>query len=118
MAVPAVNLVIEQGADFSRTFNLKKVDGSPLDLTNYNFDAKMRKWSGSKGYVSFGTTYNADPTQGRLTISLSHSQTGILTSGRYNYDVLVINTAIDNIITKVITGQATVNATVSWNGWY
>ena len=97
MTVPAVNLVIEQGTDFVRTFNLKRVDGSPLDLTGYNFDAKMRKWSGSHGYVSFATTYNADPTQGKLSISLNKSQTGILTSGRYNYDVLIINTQINNV---------------------
>ena len=113
MAVPTVNLVIEQGADFSRTFSLKRSDGAPLDLTNYNFDVKMRKWSGSAGYVSFATTYNATPSQGRLTISLTNSQTGIITAGRYNYDVLVINTNQNNVTTKVITGQITVNPTVS-----
>jgi len=113
MAVPTVNLVIEQGADFSRTFSLKRSDGAPLDLTNYNFDAKMRKWSGSTGYVSFATTYNATPSQGRLTISLTNSQTGIITAGRYNYDILVINTSQNNVKTKVITGQITVNPTVS-----
>lgn len=113
MAVPTVNLVIEQGADFSRTFSLKKSDGSPLDLSNYNFDAKMRKWSGSSGYISFGTTYNATPSQGKLTITLNNSQTGIITAGRYNYDILVINTNQNNVKTKVITGQITVNPTIS-----
>lgn len=113
MSVPAVNLVIEQGTDFTRTFSLKRSDGAPLNLTNYNFDAKMRKWSGSAGYISFATTYNADPTQGKLTISLSNSQTGIITSGRYNYDILVINHNLNDVTTKVITGQITVNGTVS-----
>lgn len=113
MAVPAVNLVIEQGADFSRTFSLKRADGAPLDLSNYNFDAKMRKWSGSAGYISFATTYNANPSQGKLTISLNNSQTGIITSGRYNYDILIINTNQNNVKTKVITGQITVNPTIS-----
>lgn len=112
MAVPAVNLVIEQGTDFSRTFSLKRSDGSPLDLSNYTFDVKMRKWTGSAGYISFATTYNANPTQGRLTISLTNSQTGIITSGRYNYDILVENTSSSEI-SKVITGQITVNSTVS-----
>jgi len=113
MAVPTVNLVIEQGADFSRTFSLKKSDGAPLDLTNYNFDAKMRKWSGSAGSISFATTYNGTPSQGRLTISLNNSQTGIITEGRYNYDIIVINVNQNNTKTKVITGQITVNPTVS-----
>lgn len=113
MAVPVVNLVIEQGTDFSRTFNLKKSDGSPLDLSNYIFDVKMRKWSGSAGYISFATTYNATPSQGNLTISLTNSQTGIITSGRYNYDVIIRNSNGSSIKTKVITGQITVNSTIS-----
>lgn len=112
MAVPTVNLVIEQGTDFSRTFSLKRSDGSPMDLTDYSFDAKMRKWTGSAGYVSFATTYNANPTAGRLTISLTNSQTGIITAGRYNYDILVENT-LNNEISKAITGQITVNSTIS-----
>lgn len=113
MAVPVVNLVIEQGTDFSRTFNLKKSDGSALDLTNYTFDVKMRKWNGSSGYISFATTYNATPSQGNLTISLTNTQTGIITSGRYNYDVVLRNVSGSNIKTKVITGQITVNSTIS-----
>lgn len=113
MAVPVVNLVIEQGTDFSRTFNLKKSDGSALDLSNYTFDVKMRKWSGSAGYISFATTYNATPSQGNLTISLTNTQTGIITTGRYNYDVVLTNTGANGIKTKVISGQITVNSTVS-----
>lgn len=112
MAVPVVNIVIEQDTDFSRTYTLKKSDGSPLDLSIYSLDAKMRKWSGSEGYVSFATTYNADPTKGNLTISLTYSQTGIITSGRYNYDVIITNNNND-MKTKVITGQAKVNSTIS-----
>ena len=113
MAVPVVNLVIEQGIDFSKTFNLKRSDGSPLDLSNYNFSVKMRKWSGSAGFISFATTYNGDPTQGNLKISLTNSQTGIITSGRYNYDVIVANVGQNDIRTKVITGQITINPTIS-----
>ena len=32
MAVPVVNIVIETDTDFSRTFNLKKSDNTPLNL--------------------------------------------------------------------------------------
>tara|TARA_B100001939_G_scaffold338768_1_gene344761 strand:+ start:1223 stop:1561 length:339 start_codon:yes stop_codon:yes gene_type:complete len=112
MAVPTVNLVIESGTDFSRTFTLRSNSGSLLNLSNYTFSAKMRKWSGSSGSVSFATTYGADPSQGRLTISMGSSITGIVTEGRYNYDVLIDN-AGTNTITKVIVGQITVNPTIS-----
>ena len=43
MAVPSVNIQIEQGADFSSTFDVKKSDNSALDLSGFSFSAKMRK---------------------------------------------------------------------------
>ena len=112
MAVPVVNLVVEEGTDFQRTYTLKRSDGQPLDLSIYEFDAKMRKWTNSAGSISFGTTYNADPTKGQLTISLTNTQTGIITAGRYNYDIVIENIN-NNMKTKVITGQVKVNSTVS-----
>jgi hypothetical protein len=111
MAVPTVNIVIEQDADFSTTYSLKRGDGSPLDLTGYSFSAAMKKWSESSGRVSFATTFTGSPQTGKLTISLTSVQTGIITAGRYNYDILVTN-VLSNITTKVITGQALVNGTV------
>ena len=112
MAVQTANLIIEAGTTFSRTFALKSSGGSPLYLTNYSFDAKMRKWSNSTGAISFGTTYTADPTKGKVTISMASSVTGIITEGRYNYDILLTNTDT-SVITKVITGQITVNQSIS-----
>ena len=112
MAVPTVNLTIESGTTFSRTFTLRNSSGSLLDLTNYSFDAKMRKWSNAANSISFGTTYNGDPTEGRLSISMASTVTGIITEGRYNYDILLTNTNNNNI-TKVITGQITVNQSIS-----
>lgn len=112
MAVPVVNLVVEEGTDFQRTYSLKRSDGQPLDLSIYSFDAKMRKWTNSAGSISFGTTYNADPTKGQLTISLTNTQTGIITAGRYNYDIVIENNN-NNKKTKVITGQVKVNSTVA-----
>ena len=78
MAVPTVNLTIEAGTTFSRTFTLRTSSGSLLDLTNYSFDAKMRKWSNAANSISFGTTYNGDPTEGRLSISMASTVTGII----------------------------------------
>jgi len=112
MAVPVINIVVEEGTDFQRTYSLKKSDGSPLDLSIYEFDAKMRKWTDSAGSISFGTTYNADPSAGQLTISLTNAQTGIITAGRYNYDIIIDNQN-NNKKTKVISGQVKVNSTVS-----
>ena len=112
MTVPSVNIQIEKGTDFSSTFDLKKRDNDPLDLTPYDFSVKMRKHPEASGFVSFATTYGGQPTKGNLTISLSDTQTGIITAGRYEYDVVVTNRN-NNIKTKVLTGQALVNPTAS-----
>lgn len=112
MAVPVINLVIDQDTDFARTYSLKRSDGQPLDLSIYSIDAKMTKWQGAKGSIGFGATYNADPTKGQLTISLTNAQTGIITAGRYFYDVVLYNNA-NGKKTKVATGQAKVNSTAA-----
>ena len=107
MAVPSVNIQIDKGADFSSTFDLGKRDNDPLDLTNYNFSAKMRKHAEASGNVAFAATYGGQPTKGNLTISLTAAQTGIITSGRYEYDIMIINRN-SNVKTKVLQGQALV----------
>lgn len=112
MAVPVVNIQVEQGTDFTAAFNITNPDGSALNLTNRSLSAKMRKWSGSAGYIGFGATFGAYPTQGEITITLTGAQTGIITAGRYNYDVILTND-INGKKEKVISGQAIVNPTVS-----
>jgi len=83
-----------------------------LDLTLYDFSAKMRKHAAAPGAIGFAATYGGQPTKGNLTISLTAAQTGVVTAGRYEYDVLVINRN-SNVKTKVITGQALVLPTAS-----
>ena len=112
MAVPVVNIQVEQGTDFTAAFNITNPDGSALNLTNRSLSAKMRKWSGSAGYIGFGATYGAYPTAGEISITLTDTQTGIITAGRYNYDVIVTND-VSGKKEKVISGQAIVNPTVS-----
>ena len=112
MAVPSVNIQIDKGTDFSSTFDLSKRDNSPLDLTLYDFQAKMRKHASAPGNVAFAATYGGQPTKGNPTISLTAAQTGIITAGRYEYDVLIINRN-SNAKTKVFQGQALVIPTAS-----
>ena len=112
MAIPVVNVQVEQGTDFSATFFVTDQNGSDLNLTNHSIAAKMRKHPESEGFIGFGVTFGATPTEGKIVISLTSGQTGIITSGRYNYDVIITND-ITSKKTKVITGQTQVNDTVS-----
>tara|TARA_B100001175_G_C19227796_1_gene503777 strand:- start:288 stop:629 length:342 start_codon:yes stop_codon:yes gene_type:complete len=112
MAVPSVNIQIEQGTNFSSTFDVKKSDSSALDLTGYSFSAKMRKHAGAAGSIGFAATYGSTPTDGQVILSLTHAQTGIITAGRYEYDVLISNN-FSGAKTKIFTGQVLVNPTSS-----
>ena len=60
MAVPSVNIQIDQGTDFSSTFDLKKRDNAPLDLTNYDFSAKLRKHASAANLNSNFTIIDTD----------------------------------------------------------
>tara|TARA_B100001175_G_C19461192_1_gene616593 strand:- start:271 stop:609 length:339 start_codon:yes stop_codon:yes gene_type:complete len=112
MAVPRVNIQIEQGTDFSATYNVTEADGSALNLTNHSISAKMRKHHSSAGYVGFGVTFGGTPTDGEITISLTDAQSGIVTAGRYNYDIL-ITSDVSGKKEKVISGQALINPTIT-----
>ena len=112
MAVPSVNIQIEQGANFSSTFDVKKQDNSPLNLTGFSFSAKMRKHAGAAGSIGFAATHGSAPSDGQLTLSMTSTQTGIITSGRYEYDVLITNN-FSGVKTKIFTGQIIVNPTSS-----
>jgi len=112
MAVPSVNIQIDKGTDFSSTFDLGKRDNQPLDLTNYDFSAKMRKHAASAGSIGFAVTYGSAPADGKVTLSMTNTQTGIITAGRYEYDVLISNN-FSGAKTKIFTGQVLVNPTSS-----
>jgi len=111
MAVNVENIVIEKGTNFSKQFKILNSDGSAFNLSNHTFTAKLRKWGESKNSVSFATTHGADATLGNLTISLSNSITGILTSGRSLYDVLI--TSGVGTVTKIREGMVIIRDTVS-----
>lgn len=111
MAVIVENITIEKGASFNKLFSIINSDGSAFNLSNYTFTAKLKKWGGSTNSVSFATTYGNDATLGKLTISLTNSQTGILTSGRNVYDVLI--TSGVGTVTKIREGSALIRETAS-----
>jgi hypothetical protein len=111
MAVNVENITIEKGTDFSKQFTILNSDGTSFDLSDYTFTAKLKKWGAAQNSVSFATTYGSNPSLGKLTISLSDSVTGILTSGRSVYDVLI--TSGVGTVTKIREGTAIIRDTAS-----
>jgi len=109
MAVPAVNITIEQGTDFSNVFTVTNPDGSPLDLTGYTSSAKIKKFPSST--VSTPFTVGIVSAAGQVVVSMAHTVSNALTPGRYYYDVITI--ASGGNISRIIEGMALVTPSVT-----
>ena len=110
-AVYVNNLVINSGSDFTQVFTLEGTNNSPLNLTEYEVDAQMRKWSGSSSAINFSTSIIAPSTSGKISIGLTSGQTVDLKSGRYVYDILIIDPY--GIKNRVIEGMVLVREGVT-----
>ena len=105
------NIFIDQDANFSTTVTINDSDGVALNLTGYTAAAQLRKSHLSSSATSFTVTFASDRTTGQLTLTLTSTQTGTLSRGRYVYDVII--TASGGTKTRVVEGTATVNPSVS-----
>jgi|TARA_B110000977_G_scaffold62812_1_gene85354 hypothetical protein len=105
------NIFINQGADFSTTVTISDSTGSALDLTSYTALAQIRKTYESATATGFTATFDGVRTTGKITLSLTDTQTSALESGRYVYDLLITGASSDK--TRVVEGIATVNPSVS-----
>ena len=111
-AVYVNNLVINAGANFDQSFTLETVDSnSPLDLTGHSVSSQLRRWSGSTSYTPFSTSIQSPATLGKISISLTSSETQNLKPGRYVYDILV--TSPNGLKTRVIEGMVLVREGVT-----
>ena len=110
MSVPAVNITIEQGADFASTFTISNSDGSLYNLLNTSAIAKLKKFPESETSFSFSTSITV--SNGKITLSMSNATTSTIPPGRYYYDILLTNN-ISGLKTRVIEGMAFVSASIS-----
>jgi len=109
MAVSAINITIEQGADFSATYNIKNPDESSATLSGYNVIGTLKKHPGATTGVSFVISLTISTAI--LEVSLSRTVTAALSPGRYYYDLFLV--APGGTRTKVIEGNALVNGSAT-----
>lgn len=109
MSVAAVNITIEQGEDFSSTFNLIKPDESIASISNYTAVGTLKKHPGASTSYEFNVALNTGTAV--ATISLSRTVTATLSPGRYYYDLFLI--APDGTRTKAVEGNALVNGSAT-----
>lgn len=103
-----VNLVMDQAATFSSSFNVQDVNGNPIDFTNYTSSSQMRKSYSSLNAYSFSVTGNST---GYITLSMSAATTNAVPAGRYVYDVEVVDNS--GIKSRIAEGIITVTPQVT-----
>jgi hypothetical protein len=111
-----LNLVIEQGANFTNTITIAEDDGSPKDLTDFTFDGAIRRSYSSLTAIEL-TVEAADPTTGVVTLSMEADATAELKPKRYVYDVYMVapgaTTGATGVRTRVVEGIVSVTPSVS-----
>jgi hypothetical protein len=100
------NIAIDQGSDFTKTFELNDSTGSDRDITGYTARGQLKRSFFSTSNVQF-TTGIPSPTSGNVIISLSNAKTANLKYGRYVYDVELVETATGNV-ERIFEGIVTV----------
>jgi hypothetical protein len=109
MAVPAVNIEIEQGADFTSTFTITNGDGSIFNMSNASAVAKVKKHPTAGTAYTFSTSIES--STGKITVQMTDEITATMEAGRYLYDILL--TSAGGTKTRVIQGMALVTAGIS-----
>jgi CheY-like chemotaxis protein len=104
------NLTIDQGTTFTANIDCTAADDNALNLTGYTVAGQLRKTYDSTTSTPF-TAIVANALTGRLQISLTPTQTGALSAGRYVYDVEITDQA--GIITRVVEGQVEITPGVT-----
>jgi archaellum component FlaF (FlaF/FlaG flagellin family) len=103
-----VNIVIDQGTTFNTTYTINDAQGEPIDFTGYTASSQIRKTYTSSTAYDFTVTMTS---LGQVTLSMTADSTGIITAGRYVYDIEVQD--LSGIRSRIVEGLVTVTPQVS-----
>ena len=105
--MPKKNIVIDQGTTFSNTFILLDDSGEELIVSGYQARAQLRKHYLSNTAIDFTCALS----NGSVILSLSSSVTSNLVSGRWVYDIELIDSA--NVVSRAYEGIVSVTPEVT-----
>jgi len=89
------NITLYRRNDWSKEFTLKQPNGSVVDLTGYSVASELWTVDRAKKWVDVTTTIT-DATGGKVTMSLTDSQTADLPDTSY-YDLKLTTGDISNL---------------------
>ena len=110
MSVFVRNLTVNARENFREDLELTSAGGGPVNLTGYSAASHIRKHTNSSGFtaITVGITSAAD---GKLSLSLTDTQTSLLKPGRHVYDVLLTKPSGNKMI--AVEGTALVRPGIS-----
>lgn len=100
------NLAIDQGTTYTVTIMVADNTGSARDLSGFTGRAQLKRSYYSTSNTTFTVTID-NPSEGEILMSLTSTQTSSLRSGRYVYDLELVNSNT-NAVERIIEGIATV----------
>lgn len=97
------DLILDQGATFRVAIDLFDNNNDPIDTTNLEAAAYMRKHYTSSSFVEFDTEFVEETHE--LILSMDAIRTSNVVPGRYVYDVILMfeDGSIDRILEGIIT---------------
>lgn len=103
-----LNLIIDQGSEFSNNFTVAYANGDAQDLSGFTGRAQMRKAPSSSTAKDFTV---AVANSGVVTLTMDSSYTANIDAGRWLYDCEIVSAA--NNVTRVREGIVTVTPEIT-----
>lgn len=108
-----LDIVIEQGATFSRVLTITDSTSTAVDISNDTFRGQVRS-SFKSGAVeaSFSFAFVTDGTDGKVAFTISDEATSAMTFGRnFVYDIEWVKA--NGSVVRILEGTADVTAEVT-----
>lgn len=86
MSLLNVDLYVDQGSDFEVNLELTEDDGTPKNLTNFDFGGSVKRSLSSNAIAVLDVTI-ANSILGMINVTMNAATTANLVSERYFYDL-------------------------------
>ena len=107
----SINLVVDQGADFSKNLTVTTDGSTAYDISGLTFNGQIRPSYDSSTLTATFTISIVTAASGIYKLQLADTVTKDISSGRYVYDVMM--TLADSTVEVVHKGILTVNPRVT-----
>tara|TARA_Y100000591_G_C21438373_1_gene500305 strand:+ start:271 stop:609 length:339 start_codon:yes stop_codon:yes gene_type:complete len=111
MAAGTYDIVIDQGSDFAIEVAISEY-GSVTPIQTHSARAQLRPSPTSSTKTADFTCTITNASQGKLKMALGNSTTASIASGKYYYDLELVNTS-NNTVTRLLQGVARVTPEVT-----